>query len=80
MSMPGMRSASAARADDGAAGRLLEAQVAAGVVAVVMGVENVREPPALGVEALQDRLGVGGVDRGGESAFRIVNEHGVIVG
>ena len=41
----------AARADDGALGLGLERQVAVGVVAVVVGGQDVREPPALGRRA-----------------------------
>ena len=78
--MPGMRSASASGPDDGAAGRLLQAQVAAGVVAVVVGDEEVGETPALGGEALQDFFRVGSVDRGREPASASCMQHAVVVG
>ncbi len=46
-----MRSASLGVADDGAAGSLLEREIAAGMVVVMMGVEDMGERPALGLEA-----------------------------
>lgn len=49
-------------ADDGAAGSLLEREVAAHMVAVMMGVEDMSERPALGLEAFQHRFGHGGIN------------------
>ena len=57
----------------------LQTLVAGGVVAVVMGDEDVGERPALFVERREHRIGVGSVDRGRGPGFRIVNQHAVIV-
>ena len=69
-----------ARADDGALGLGLERQVAVGVVAVVVGGEDVREPPALLGERGGDRLRIGRIDRGHDAGVGVADQHAEIVG
>ena len=50
------------------------------VVEVLVGDEDMREPPAARLQLLDDRIGVGRVDRGGGAASGFVQEHAEIVG
>ena len=50
--------------DDDTAGRALELQIAANVIVVMVGVENVGEAPAETFESGKNRFGDGRIDRG----------------
>jgi len=67
------------RADDRAAGSRLELEISAGVVAVMVRVQDMRQRPAAGAELAKDRLDLGRIDRGGHSGLRIVHEKSVVV-
>ena len=58
---------------------LLEFSDAAGVIRVMMGHENVGEPPARRFQRCLDRCCLGRVDRRGRAAFGIVQQHAEIV-
>ena len=49
------------------------------MVAVVMGGEDVGEPPALLLDGRRDRAGIGGIDRGRELTVPVVDEHAIVV-
>ena len=66
--------------DDGAAGCFLQAQVAAGVILVMVGDEEVGEPPALGGEVLQDFFASGASIEAVTSGLSIVQQHAEVVG
>ena len=65
--------------DDDAAGAFLQPQVAAGVVGVVVGVEDVREAPALALEFAVDGVWIGRVDRCGQAGQALVDQEPVVV-
>ena len=65
--------------DDAARIVLLEFRDAAGVVGMMMGHEDIGEPPAGRFQRRLDRRGLGRVDRRGRAAFGIVQEHAEIV-
>jgi hypothetical protein len=58
---------------------LLEFSDAAGVIGVMMGDENVGEPPAGRLQCVLDRRGLRRIDRRGRASFGIMQEHAVIV-
>ncbi len=66
-------------ADDGGAGRLLEGEIAAGVIVVVMGVEDMRERPAQRIELRFDRGCLGRIDHSDRTALRFAQQPDVIV-
>jgi hypothetical protein len=68
-----------ARAHDGAARRLLQRQVAAGMVAVVVRVEDVGEPPAARPERREHRRRLGGIDHRRRLGRGIAGEPEIIV-
>ena len=76
---PGMRALSRPQADDGAAGRLLDLAVAAHMIAMMMGVEDVRDLPAALVGLGQHRPGHGGIDDAHATALRLAHQPDVIV-
>src|SRR5690606_30369968 len=57
----------------------LQHQIAAGVVVMVMRVENMRQPPALALELAEDWLDLRRVDGRGDARLLVVDEEGVIV-
>ena len=59
--------------------RFLEPQVAAGVVGVVVGVEDVRQAPFLALEFALDGAGVGRVDGGGYAGQALADQEPVVV-
>ena len=59
--------------------RFLQPQIAAGVVRVVVRVEDVREAPAPALELAVDDPGVGRVDGGGEAGQALVDQEPVVV-
>src|SRR5262249_54708297 len=67
-------------ADDGAAGFVLQRQIAAGVVAVMVGRQDVGEPPALARQCRGDRPGIGRIDRGHAAGVGIADQHAKVVG
>jgi hypothetical protein len=67
-------------ADDGATCRFLELQVTAGVIAVMVGDQQVRQLPALRLQPREDGLGVGRVDRRRDARLGVVDQHTVVVG
>ncbi len=67
------------RTDDGAAGFPLQLKVAADMIAMMVGVQDVGERPIFGIERRQDRSNDGGIDDPGGLGFRIVDEINVIV-
>ena len=69
-----------ARADDRAARSPLELEIAARVIRVVMRVQNVGQPPALGIELYLDRGRVRRVDGSGRARLRVVQQIAVVVG
>jgi hypothetical protein len=68
-----------ARPHDGAAGRRLDLEIAAGVVGVMVRVEDMRDAPLAAFSRRQHRLGHGGVDDGGHVRGGLVDEPDVIV-
>ena len=66
-------------ADDSAAGGALQFEIAAGVVVMVMGVENVRQPPAETIERRENRPGEGRIDRRAGAADGIARQIHIIV-
>ena len=68
-----------AQADDCAAGRLLDLQVAAHVIAVMVGVQDVGDLPAALFGLREDRSGHGGIDDGHGPALRFPHQPHVIV-
>jgi hypothetical protein len=67
------------RADDDTTGQRLQPLVAGGVVAVVMGDEDMGERPALLLECRENRIRVRSVDRGRGPCFGVMNQHAIIV-
>ena len=65
--------------DDAATMVLLELGDAAGVIRVVMGDEDVAEPPAGRLERGLDRRGLRRIDRRGRTALGIVQEDAEII-
>ena len=68
-----------ARADDGAAGRRLQLVIAAGVVVVVVGVEDMGEAPALLGQRREHRRRHRRIDRGGDIGLGLVQKIDVVV-
>lgn len=68
-----------AGADDLAAGAGLEGEIAAGVIGVMVGVEDVVEYPAAFSERTRDGLGVRAVYGCSESRVRIVHQVSIVV-
>ena len=68
-----------AQADDGAAGRLLDLEVAADVVAVVVGVQDMGDLPAALLGLREDRSGHRGVDDAYGPALGFPHQPHVIV-
>ena len=68
-----------ARRDDAAFVLRFDFANAGGVIGMVMGHQNVAEPPAGLLERRLDRRGLRRVDRRRRAACRIVNEHAEIV-
>src|SRR5688572_16509776 len=68
------------RTDDRAARFALELEVAACVIPMVMGVQDVGQTPTLRVELSQDLARVGRVDGGRRAGRRIVEQIAVVVG
>ena len=58
---------------------LLQVRNAGGVIAMVMGDENVAERPAGPVQSRFDRAGLWGINRGGGAARLVVDQDAVIV-
>ena len=50
-----------------------------GVIVVVVGDENIREPPAGFPQRRLDRRRLGSIDRGGGATLRVVQKHTEIV-
>ena len=69
----------APRTDDGATGRLLDFEVAADVIAMVVGVQNMRDLPATLFGLGQDRPGHRRVDDGDGAALGLAHQPHVIV-
>ena len=69
----------APRADDGAAGGFLDLEVAADMVAMVVGVEDMRDLPAALAGLGQDGPGHGRVDDADGAALRLAHQPDVIV-
>ncbi len=57
----------------------LEPEVAARMVSVMVGIENMRQAPAATVERSVDCLGIGRIDRRGQPGCGIVQQEAVIV-
>ena len=68
-----------ARADDRAARRALQLEIAARVIRMVMGVQDMRQPPALRVELPRDLARIGRVDGRGRAGLGIVQQIAVVV-
>src|SRR6516162_274424 len=51
----------------------------AGVIGMMMGHENIREPPSSGVQGRLDRARLGRINRRSSAALRIMQEHAVVV-
>ena len=68
-----------AQADDGAAGRLLDLQVAADMVAMMVGVQDMGDLPAALFGLREDRTGHGGIDDADGAALRLAHQPHVIV-
>ena len=66
-------------ADDAAAAGLLQRQVAADVIAVMVGVEDMGQPPAAAAQRFQHRLGDCRIDRRGFAAVGVVQQVDVVV-
>ena len=64
---------------DRAAGRCLDLHIAAGVIAMVMGVQDVGDRPALGFGCVQYRSGHRRIDHGGVAGHRAVGQIDIIV-
>jgi hypothetical protein len=64
---------------DPTAGRLLQLEVAAGMVCVMVGGEDPIQPPALRAQPLEHRRGDPGVDHRGHPRLRLVQQIDVIV-
>ncbi len=58
---------------------LLQRQVAAGVIEMVMGVQDVGQRPAAARQRLAHRLGLGRIDDSRQPRIRIMDQIGVIV-
>ena len=66
---PGDTPGVGAVAHDGAAGGPFQFQIAAHVIVVVMGVENVGQRPPEAIQRDEDRVGDGRIDHGGRLPF-----------
>ena len=69
----------APRADDGAAGRLLDLEIAADVIAVMVSVQDMRDLPAALFRLGQDRPGHRRIDHGDRPALGLAHQPHVIV-
>ena len=67
------------RPGDPTAGRLLQLEIAAGMVGVMMGREDPVQPPALRAQPLEHRRGDARVDHRGHPRLRLVEQINVIV-
>ncbi len=67
------------RADDGAARRLLDLEIAADMVTVMVGIQDMGDLPAALFGLGQDRPGHGRVDDADRSALRLAHQPHVIV-
>ena len=77
--MPGIRRRVASGADDGTAGGLLDLDIAADVVHVMMGAEDMGQAPALLVQGLEDRLRHRRIDGGAGLRLGVVDQIDVVV-
>ena len=62
-----------------ASGRLLQGQVTANVIGMMMGIEDMRQTPPPALQRHHDGFGLGRIDRSSHAGIRVVNQVNVIV-